>query len=110
MVGLNDEHDHGDGPVCPGCRFREALAEQLEWAAAADETSWHEFTGELIVLMGTVLSTLTALRAAHVEDEDVPDTTAATAAAAIARLGGVIDGMWHVLLDDDQDDDPSVGL
>lgn len=32
MVATN-EHEHGDGPVCPGCQFKAVLADHLAWAA-----------------------------------------------------------------------------
>lgn len=111
MVTFNHGHDHGEGRVCPGCRFKAVLAEHLEWAADESEIAWHELTGELIVLMGTALSALTALRSAHVEGEDVAANTANVAAAAVSRLGGVIDEMWHAMMDDDvSEDDPGAGL
>jgi len=109
MVSLSD-HDHGDGPVCPGCRFKAVLAEHLEWAAGDGDESWHDLTGELVVLMSTALSMLTALRMAAVGGHGTPDNTAMAAAGAISRLGGVIEETWHALMDDDQDDDPSAGL
>jgi len=101
MVAIRNEHDHGDGPVCPGCRFKAVLAEHLEWAADDSEVAWHELTGELIALMGTAISTLTVLRASHVEGDEVPANAANAAAAAVSRLGGVIDDMWHALMDGD---------
>ena len=111
MVAMNREHDHGDGPVCPGCRFKAVLAEHLKWAANESEIAWHELTGELIVLMGTALSALTALRSANVEGEDVPASTANVAAAAVSRLGGVIEEMWHAMMDDDvSEDDPGAAM
>lgn len=105
MVSLNDGgHDHGDGPVCPGCQFKAELAEHLEWANGHSEEAWLDLTGELMVLMGTALSMLTALRMSHVEGAESPHSTAASAAAAISRLGGVIDETWHMVMDDEHDD------
>lgn len=100
MVSIG-EHDHGDGETCPGCRFTAVLAEHLNWANSHSEESWHDLTGELIVLMGTALSMLTAMRAAFMNDMNAPPETAKGAAAAISRLGGVIDETWHALMDDD---------
>lgn len=110
MVSLN-EHDHGDGPVCPGCQFKAVLADHLAWAAQDSEESWSDLTGEMIVLMGTALGMLTALRLGHVDGGGCPANTASAAAAAISRLGGVIDETWHALMDDDDaDDDPGAAL
>lgn len=99
MVSIG-EHDHGDGEPCPGCRFKAVLAEHLNWANSHSEESWHDLTGELIVLMGTALSMLTAMRGAYINGIDSPES-AEGAAAAISRLGGVIDETWHALMDDD---------
>jgi hypothetical protein len=110
MVAIHDVHDHGDGEVCPGCRFKAVLAEHLEMFAGDTDESWHEFTGEMMVLMGTALSMLTALRLAAVGGHGTPDNTAMAAASAISRLGGVIDETWHMLMDDDADDAPDAGL
>lgn len=113
MVAIGD-HDHGDGEQCPGCQFKTELAQHLEWANGYSEEAWHDLTGEMIVLMGSALSMLTALRLAHVEGTNAPRNTAAAAAAAISRLGGVIDETWHALMDDEHndlgDDDPGTGL
>jgi hypothetical protein len=58
MVAIQDGvHDHGDGELCPGCQFKAVLAEHLEWAADEDDLTWHDLTGELIVLMGTARQT-----------------------------------------------------
>lgn len=105
------DHDHGDGEVCPGCRFKATLAEHLEWAAADSEIGWHEFTAEITHVMCAALAALTALRAGRF-DPDVGDPDNATrAAAAISRLGGVIESMWVALMDDhDADDAPGASL
>jgi hypothetical protein len=111
MVAFHDGHEHEDGHVCPGCRFKAVLAEHLEWAAHDGDESWHDLTGELMVLMGTAISMLTALRLAAAGDHPTPDNTATAAASAISRLGGVIDETWHALMDDDsQGDDADAAL
>lgn len=106
MVAFHDgHHEHGDGEVCPGCRFKQELAEHLEWAAEDSELSWHECTGEITHVMCESLAALTALRAGRF-DPDVADADNATrAAAAISRLGGVIQEMRVALMDDDAADD-----
>ncbi len=112
MVAINnDGHDHDDGEVCPGCRFKQELAEHLEWAAGDSELSWHECTAEITHVMGEAMAALTALQRGRF-DPDVADAEDATrAAAAISRLGGVIQEMWVALMDDDDEDDgPSDGL
>jgi hypothetical protein len=102
MVAIQDGvHDHGDGELCPGCQFKAVLAEHLEWAAGDDDLAWHDLTSELIVLMGTAISTLAALRVAGVDGQGTPDNTAMAAAAAVSRLGGVIEELHAALMDDD---------
>jgi hypothetical protein len=103
MVAMNGgDHEHEDGEVCQGCRFKAELAEHLKWAAGDGDESWHTLTGELMVLMGTTLSMLTALRMAAVDGHGAPGNTAMEAASAISRLGGVIDETWHLVMDDDE--------
>lgn len=103
MVTFNDGgHEHEDGTVCPGCRFRAVLAEHLAWAAGDSDESWHDLTGEMIELMGTALGALTRLRATRLDgDHEDDDHSAQEAAAVISQLGGVIDETWHALMDDD---------
>jgi hypothetical protein len=104
MVAIQDGvHDHGDGELCPGCQFKAVLAEHLEWAADEGDLTWHDLTGELIVLMGTAISTLTALRVAAVDGHGTPDNTAMAAAGAISRLGGVIEELHAAIMDDDRE-------
>ncbi len=108
---LNSEHDHGDGEVCPGCRFKATLAEHLEWAAEDSELSWHEATAEITHVMCEALAALTVLRAGRFDHDVADPDAAARAAAAISRLGGVIQSMWAALMDDDDADDaPDAGL
>jgi len=111
MVAFHDGHDHGEGEPCPGCRFKAALAEHLSWAAADGDPSWHETTGEIIELMGTASAALAGLRNAQFDDDaGDPDDSASKAAAAISRLGGAIEELWHALMDDDADDEPGTAL
>jgi hypothetical protein len=98
---IDSDHEHDDGEVCPGCRFKQELAEHLEWAAGDSELSWHEVTGEITHLMCEALAALTALHAAQFDDEVVSPDTAPRAAAAISRLGGAIQELWIALMEDD---------
>ena len=100
MVAIG-EHDHGDGERCPGCRFRKALAEFLECMADEPEIAWHEATGEIIFLMNGALAALTALRAGRFHGDLHDDDNAAMAAAAISRLGGKIEELYDVIMDED---------
>ncbi len=111
MVAIHDGHDHGDGEACPGCRFKAALAEHLSWAAADGDPSWHETTGEIIELMGTAAAALAGLRNAQFDDDaGDPKGSAREAAAAISRLGGAIEELWHALMQDDDDDEHGTAL
>jgi hypothetical protein len=105
---LESGHEHGDGDVCPGCKFKAALAEHLAWAAGDSELSWHECTAEITNVMCESLAALTALRAGRFDNDVADPGSAARAAATISRLGGVIQSMWVALMDDDDDadDDP----
>ncbi len=104
----SSEHEHGDGDVCPGCKFKAALAEHLTWAAGDSELSWHECTAEITNVMCEALAALTALRAGRFDHAVTDPGAAARAAATISRLGGVIQSMWVALMDDDDaDDDPN---
>jgi hypothetical protein len=102
MVARNPEHDHSDGEPCPGCRFREALAEHLALVAGEGGEPWVWTVGEITELMGTASAALARLRNAQYDDTIGDDDDSATeAAAAISRLGGAIDELWHMLVDDD---------
>lgn len=98
MVSLG--HDHGDGEDCPGCRFREALAELLESAADGPEDEWHDATAEIIFLMNGALSALTALRSGRFDHDLHDEEHASMAAAAISRLGGRIEELYEAIMDD----------
>ena len=103
MVAFHDGHDHGDGEVCPGCRFRQELAEHLEWLAGDSELSWHECTAEITNVMCEALAALTALRAGRFNPAVADPDSAARAAAAISRLGGMIHSIGVALMEDDDD-------
>ena len=109
MVAMNDGHDHGDGEACAGCRFRMELAEHLDWAANQGDHDWHGIVGELTALMADSLAALSRLRSQRLDDGEADSQLPNEAAAAISRLGGAIDELWHALVDDEEDD-PSVGL
>ena len=109
MVAITNDHDHGDGEACPGCRFKAALAEHLEHAADEGGEAWVYTTGEVVELMGTAIAALSRLRNARFENDAADDGSAMEAAAAISRLGGAIEELWHMLLGDERDDH-GVGL
>lgn len=106
MVAIHEGHDHGEGQVCPGCKFRKELAEFLAGEARSSEADWHDTTAEIIELMTSAVSALTTLRYVKFDDEDdaTDNDEAEMAAAAISRLGGAIHELWHVVMDDDADD------
>jgi hypothetical protein len=108
MVAITDHEDD----ECPGCRFKAALAERLEWANEHGDLAWADTTGEMMVLMSNALAMLTAMRAAQVGRGGAPHAMAVAAAGSISRLGGLIDEVWHDVMSDDdgEDDDPGVGL
>ena len=103
MVAI--EHDHGDGEVCPGCRFKQELAEHLDSAAEDSELAWHECTAEIMNVMCEALAALTAIRAGRFDPDVADPDSAARAAAAISRLGGLVQDMAAVLMDDDDAND-----
>lgn len=103
MVAIG-EHDHSDGEMCPGCRFREALAEFLESAHGEGREEWHWAIGELRQHMHTALLALDAIEAQpFAEDDDPDDDPAEDAAAAITAVGAEIDHLWQSLVGDDDD-------
>jgi hypothetical protein len=107
MVARNDEHDHGEGQVCEGCRFKSALADHLEYAAEEGGEDWVHTTGEIVELMGTASAALARLWNAQFDDDaSDPADSANEAAAAISRLGGAIEELWHALMDDEQGTSP----
>jgi len=103
MVAIHDGHDHDDGYICPGCRFREALAEFLEGMADEPEIAWHEATGDIIFLMSNALAALGALRVGRFDGDLHDRDHAAMAAAAISRLGGKIEDLYDAIMHDDDD-------
>ena len=103
MVAIG-EHDHGDGELCPGCRFREALAEFLEGMAGEPESAWHDATAEIILLMNGAMVALNSLRASRSGGDLHHDDHATMAAAAISRLGGKIEELYDAIMRDDGDD------
>ena len=106
MVSIG-EHDHGDGSVCPGCRFRQALAEFLATSHDDGREAWHWAVGDLRQHMHAALLALDAIEAQPFADADESDDDpAADAAAAIAAVGSEIQQLWHAVMDDDgQEDD-----
>ncbi|MFN6191802.1 MAG: hypothetical protein ACK48S_12880 [Planctomycetia bacterium] len=98
MVAIG-EHDHGDGERCPGCRFREALAEFLEIAHDDGRDHWYWAIGELRQHMHAALLALDAIEAQpFADDDDDEDDAAEDAAAAITAVGAEIDHLWHALM------------
>lgn len=103
MVARNDGHDHSEGQVCEGCRFKAALADHLEIAAEEGGEVWVHTTGEIVELMGTASAALARLRNAQFDDDGSdPADSADEAAAAISRLGGAIEELWHALMGGEQ--------
>jgi hypothetical protein len=121
MAAHENGHVHDEGTVCNGCRFRRELAGHLEWAAGQDEHVWHDVVGEIIELMTTATAALVDLRSDHLDGEATDPAAAEAAmfaasdaagmaASTISRLGGAIDELWHALMDDAAEHDPSAGL
>lgn len=102
MVAMN-EHDHGDGELCPGCRFRRALAEFLARSHDDGREEWHWAVGELRQHMHAALLAIDAIEAqpfadADDADDDDDDDPAADAAFAITAVGSEIEELWHTLM------------
>ncbi len=100
MVALG--HDHDGGSVCPGCRFRKALAAFLERAHEDGRQEWHWAVGDLRQAMHAALLALDAIDAAAFDDDpddDADDDPAADAANAIAGVGAEIEQLWHAIMD-----------
>lgn len=110
MVAIhNSEHDDGDGDVCPGCQFRERLAEFLAESHGAGREQWHWAVSDLRRQMHAALASLDAMDAAAFDDDpDDADDPAADAARAITNLGAEIDQLWHTLMDDVSEGDIEV--
>jgi len=98
MVSIG-EHNHDDGNVCPGCRFRMALAEFLARAHEDGRQEWHWAVGDLRQSMHAALLALDAIEAAAFDDDpdDADDDAADDAAKAIADVGAEIQQLWHAL-------------
>jgi hypothetical protein len=110
MVAMNDDHDHGDGEACPGCRFKAALAKFLEQSHSEGRQEWHWAIGELRQHMHAALLSLDAIEAAafgDADDDELDDDPAKAAAFAILNVGNEISELRDALM---PDDDPSVGL
>jgi len=107
MVAIG-EHNHDGGNVCPGCRFRKALAEFLAGAHEDGRQEWHWAVGDLRQAMHAALLALDAMDAAAFDDDpddDDDDDPAADAANAIAGVGAEIEQLWHALMGSDGDDE-----
>jgi hypothetical protein len=107
MVAIG-EHDHDGGNICPGCRFRKALAALLTRAHADGRQEWHWAVGELRQAMHAALLSLDAMDAAAFDDDpedDPDDDPAADAADAIADVGAEIEQLWRMLMGDGEADD-----
>lgn len=109
MVAI--EHHHGGDDVCPGCQFRERLAEFLAASHGAGRGQWHWAVSDLRRQMHAALASLDAMGAAAFDDDpDDADDPASDAARAITNLGAEIDQLWHTLMDDvSEGDDPNAG-
>jgi hypothetical protein len=99
MVAIG-EHDHGDGHLCPGCKFRELLAALLTAAHEDGSEEWHWAVGALRQRMLAALVALDAIEAEPYTDDDSDDDPAEDAADAIAAVGSEIHELWHALMDD----------
>lgn len=105
MVAIG-EHDHDGGNICPGCRFRKALAEFLKTAHADGREEWHWAVGDLRQSMHVALLALDAIEARPFADHDDPDDDpAADAAEAIADVGALIEQLWRTLMGEGEADD-----
>ena len=103
MVAIG--HDHDGGNVCPGCRFRKALAAFLERAHQDGRQEWHWAVGDLRQAMHAALLALDAIDAIAFDDDpaDADDDPAADAAEAITDVGAEIEQLWHALMGSDGD-------
>ena len=110
MVAMGDEHDHGDGEACPGCRFKAALAKFLEQSHSDGREEWHMAIGELRQHMHAALLSLDAIEAGLIEDADddeLDHDPAEAAAFAIVNVGNEINELRDTLIGND---DAGVGL
>ncbi len=103
MVAISkDDHDHGEGQVCPACQFRKALAGFLERSHDDGREEWHYAVGELRQSMHAALLALDAIEAQPFDnDPDPDDEPAVDAAAAIVAEGAEIEELFQVLVGDD---------
>ena len=109
MVAIG-EHDHGDGELCPGCRFREVLADFLERSHEDGREEWHWAVGGLRQHMHAALLSLDAIEAGLFEDADddeLDDDPAEAAAFAIVNVGNEISELRDTLIGND---DSGAGL
>jgi len=105
MVAIHDGHDHDDGSICPGCRFREVLAEFLARSHEEGRQEWHEAVGELRRLMHASLRGLDEIEAQPFADDDDPYHDPATDAAdVIAGVGAQLEQLWNALMVTGDDD------
>jgi hypothetical protein len=110
MVAASDDHNHGNGNTCPGCRFKAALARFLEDSHSEGRQEWHWAIGELRQHMHAALLSLDAIEASafgDADDDEFDDDPAEAAAFAIVNVGNEINELRDTLM---PDDDPSVGL
>lgn len=103
MVSIHDGgHDHDDGTVCPGCRFREALVKFFDASISDGGEGWHWATGELRHAMHAALLAIDDMEAASY----VPDLPGSDGphsqyvAASIMRIAAEIEELRSVLLND----------
>jgi hypothetical protein len=103
MVAIRrEEHDHGNGPVCPGCRFKAELAGFLEQSHSEGRDHWHFAIGDLRTAMHHALLALDHIEAAPFHDaddaDDDADDPAVDAAFAISAVGVEIEELWRLLM------------
>ena len=110
MVAMSDDHAHGDGEACPGCRFKAALARFLKDSHSEGRQEWHWAIGELRQHMHAALLSLDAIEAeafGDADDDELDDDPAEAAAFAILNVGNEINELRDTLIGND---DPGVGL
>jgi hypothetical protein len=107
MVALhNGRHEHGDGEVCPACRFREVLAAFLAECNAEGREEWHWAVGDLRQRMHAALLAIDRVEASGFVADDADDEPEVDAANAITAVASVIEELWHALMKaDGQGDD-----
>ena len=107
MVAMNDDHDHGDGEVCPGCQFKAALAKYFTESRHDGDEEWYWATGDLRRHMHAALLALDGIEATAFGDASRHDDHdhASDAASALYAINADLHELWHMLVDDDQGDD-----